>query len=205
MSDDPKNKVIAAALSCFAAKGYAATTMVEIEAAAGLAPGAGGTYRHFRSKRAILDAVIDATVEQPDEILAPAPVSLQGAARDALANLDRQRELLGLLRRDLDQFPELQQRVVDRLIAGPIRIVAERTTAVAPHLDAEAVATLMLGALINFHQMETVMRGRPGGLPRERIVAAWADLYRSIVTTPAPQALPNVGDINEGRQTHGPR
>ncbi len=203
MSEDPKSKVLAAALSCFAAKGYAATTMVEIEAAAGLAPGAGGTYRHFRSKRAILDAVIAAAVEQPDEVLAPDPTSLKGAARGALENLDRQRDLLGLLRRDLDQFPELQQRVMDRLIDGPIRLVAERTAAVAPHLDAEAVATLMLGALINFHQMETFIGGRQGGPSRERIVAAWADLYRSIVTTRPPTTSSNSDESSEGEETDG--
>ena len=39
--------------------------------------GAGGTYRHFPSKRAILEAVIDATVEVPDDEVAPPDPALR--------------------------------------------------------------------------------------------------------------------------------
>lgn len=51
------------------AKGYSATTIADIEAASGLTPGAGGTYRHFGSKREILHAAIDAALAQSDAIL----------------------------------------------------------------------------------------------------------------------------------------
>ena len=140
---DPKTRVVMAAMGCFAAKGYSATTIADIEQAAGLTPGGGGTYRHFPSKREILEAVIDTVLAQTDEVLAPAPDSLEGAARDALAQLDRQRDLMGLMLRDLDQFPELQRKVIKRLVTGPIRLVAERTAAVAPPVDAEALAFLL--------------------------------------------------------------
>ena len=184
VTDDPKARVLAAALRCFAAKGYAATTIIDIEKSAGLTAGAGGTYRHFRSKKAILEGVVDAVVEQGDDVLAPPPASLKDAARTALADLDRQRDLLQLLRRDLDQFPEIQHRIIDRLISGPVRLVADRTAALAPHVDAEAVATLLLGALINAHQIEALMGDRPGVIDRERLVAAWADLYRGVIAPP---------------------
>jgi hypothetical protein len=39
----PKERVTAAALACFAAKGYSATSIADIEAASGLTPGAVGT------------------------------------------------------------------------------------------------------------------------------------------------------------------
>jgi AcrR family transcriptional regulator len=70
---DPKERVTADALACFAAKGYSTTSTADIEAASGLTPGAGGTYRHFRSKREILDAVIDAVLTPNDATLAPPP------------------------------------------------------------------------------------------------------------------------------------
>jgi AcrR family transcriptional regulator len=186
MSDEPRSRVIAAALSCFAAKGFSATTIAEIEAAAGLSPGAGGTYRHFKSKRAILDAVIDSVVEQDDVVLAPVPKSLKGAARDALANMDRQRDVFLLLLRDLDQFPELLERVIDRLITGPYRVVAQRTAAVAPSIDAEATSALLLSALVNFKLIEMLVGSRLGSVSEDRIVAAWAHLYSLVIEGAKP-------------------
>ena len=176
-----RERILDSARSCFAAKGYTATTIADIETAAGLSPGAGGTYAHFGSKKAILEAVIDAVVNQDDETLAPAPKTLAAAARDGLAELDRQRDLMRLMFHDLDQFPELLERVVDRLINGPYRLVAERTAAVAPNLDAEATAALMVGALVNFKVIETLVGQRPGGLSEDRLVDAWAHLYRLLI------------------------
>jgi AcrR family transcriptional regulator len=179
---DPKARILNAALTCFASKGYSATTVAEIEAAAGLKPGGGGTYRHFESKRAILDAVIDAAVGQDDETLAPLGVSLRGAARHTLNGLDRQRELLQLVRRGLDEFPELQVKVLDRLVTGPYRIVAERITQLAPDVDGEAIAALLLGALINHHAMETATAGTEFAIvSRDRIIDAWAFLFRRVI------------------------
>jgi AcrR family transcriptional regulator len=179
---DSKAKVLDAALKCFASKGYSATTIADIELVAGLKPGGGGTYRHFESKRAILEAVIDAAVGQDDETLAPAGMSLRGAARHTFAGLDRQRELLELVRRGLDEFPELQLKVLDRLVKGPYQIVANRITQLAPELDGEALATLMLGALIHFHSMEsTPAAGELALVSRDRIIDAWALLFRRVI------------------------
>jgi AcrR family transcriptional regulator len=180
---DPRERVTVAALACFAAKGYTATSIADIEAASGLTPGAGGTYRHFRSKREILDAVIDAALAQSDAILAPPPKSLEGAARAAFAQLDRQRDLMALMLRDLDQFPDLQRKVIDRLLTGPIRIVADRTAAIAPQVDADALALLLVGALINVKVIKMLGGGSKPKISQKRLVAAWARLYRSVIAT----------------------
>jgi len=42
----------------FSQRGYAATSIARIEEAAGLTPGAGGLYHHFKSKEAVLAAGI---------------------------------------------------------------------------------------------------------------------------------------------------
>ncbi|MDA8061910.1 MAG: helix-turn-helix domain containing protein, partial [Actinomycetota bacterium] len=66
-STDTAERIVAAALKLFAEHGYEATSVAEIEAAVGLTPGAGGIYRHFRSKRDVLAAAVrsasDATAE----------------------------------------------------------------------------------------------------------------------------------------------
>jgi hypothetical protein len=114
------------------------------------------------------------------------PKSLKGAARDALANMDRQRDVFLLLLRDLDQFPELLERVIDRLITGPYRVVAQRTAAVAPSIDAEATSALLLGALINFKLIEMLVGSRLGSVSEDRIVAAWAHLYSLVIEGAKP-------------------
>src|SRR3982751_3114689 len=50
--------LIDVALSLFATEGYRGTTIRKIEHAAGLTPGAGGMYRHFRSKEDLLLAAV---------------------------------------------------------------------------------------------------------------------------------------------------
>jgi AcrR family transcriptional regulator len=46
------------------AKGFEATSVSQIEAAAGLAAGSGALYRHFKSKDALLDAGIDRQLDR---------------------------------------------------------------------------------------------------------------------------------------------
>ena len=70
---------------CFVSRGYAATTIADIEQAAGLrSVGAGGTYRHFESKRAILEAVVDAAVGVPDDEIAPPSDDIEATADEML-------------------------------------------------------------------------------------------------------------------------
>ncbi|GAB4931234.1 hypothetical protein MAHJHV33_48350 [Mycobacterium avium subsp. hominissuis] len=41
-----------------AAKGYAATSVADIQRESGLAPGSGALYKHFGSKRELLEAAV---------------------------------------------------------------------------------------------------------------------------------------------------
>jgi AcrR family transcriptional regulator len=173
---DARRRVLQAAISCFAAKGYSATKIADIELAAGLTPGAGGTYRHFPTKRAILDAVIDAIVGASDDELAPPQNDLEATAHSSLAYM--RPELMRIFFRDLDEFPEHRERIVDRLVTGPYRIVAERIGNVNPGIDAEATAAVLLGSLINFRIIETLIGPGRNGIDQQRFVDAWADLYR---------------------------
>src|SRR5258707_10822662 len=48
----------------FSQQGYKATSVAQVEAAAGLAPGSGALYHHFKSKEALLDAGIDRQLDR---------------------------------------------------------------------------------------------------------------------------------------------
>ena len=54
-----RERLVNEAMRLFSAKGFDATSVSQIEAAAGLAPGSGALYHHFKSKEALLDAGID--------------------------------------------------------------------------------------------------------------------------------------------------
>ncbi len=51
---DTRDRILAASLALFAEKGFAPTTVAEIEGAVGLRPGSGALYRHFSSKDELL-------------------------------------------------------------------------------------------------------------------------------------------------------
>ena len=53
-----RERILKEAMRLFADQGFAATTVAQIEAAAGLSPGSGALYRHFPSKNDILAAGI---------------------------------------------------------------------------------------------------------------------------------------------------
>ena len=118
-----RERVLDAAMDLFGRQGYRATTIAQIEAAAGLAPGAGGLYRHFRSKRELLEAGLRrqfATGRELDGRLDPAgvpqgagPAAFLAVARAGLRRLEQERDLNRVLLRDLAAFPDLLSEVRD--------------------------------------------------------------------------------------------
>jgi AcrR family transcriptional regulator len=177
MSDDPKERILRAAMRCFADKGYAATTMADIESAAGFQPRTGGTYRHFKSKYAILDAALDGELGALREATAAAPAdpgSVVETARAALRTLDGQRDLMKVLFRDLDAFPELFERMSEQLIQSTYRETAVRIAAMSPDADAEAIAAVTVGSLVNFKIIEAFTGRTPNDVDDERFAQAWA-------------------------------
>src|ERR1044071_979743 len=63
-----RERIVSEAMRLFAERGYRGTTVGEIEEAAGLAPRAGGLYKHFRSKEEVLEAGIERHVGEIDVI-----------------------------------------------------------------------------------------------------------------------------------------
>ena len=82
-----RDRLLATALKLFSAKGYAATSVAHIQQAAGLAPGSGALYKHFGSKRELLEAAvshrIDAIVSAREQYDAGNPKSVEEAVRSA--------------------------------------------------------------------------------------------------------------------------
>ena len=128
-ASDTRSKILAAALELFAERGYTATSVGEIEAAAGLAPRSGALYKHFPSKEALLDAALSERIAEIDafnerlvlEPLGDLRAELTLVASWGLAELARERDLIRIVMRDGGRVPELAERfhatVVKRGIA----------------------------------------------------------------------------------------
>jgi AcrR family transcriptional regulator len=64
MGSDTRMRILDAALSQFVSRGVDAVAVTDLEKAAGLSPGSGSFYRHFRSKRDVLAAVVGREIER---------------------------------------------------------------------------------------------------------------------------------------------
>ena len=118
LSGRTRERILREAMRLFGELGYEPTTIAQIEGAAGLSPGSGGLYRHFRSKEQVLRegvlaqvasvADLAAFIDDPDG-LAQMPIRAQLAAlaRAGLRRMDSKRDLNRILhRRDLPHFRE---------------------------------------------------------------------------------------------------
>ncbi len=177
---DARLRILDAALDCFAAKGYKATTIVDIEEAAGLSPGSGGTYRHFKSKREMLEVAIERARADNDAFLAPVNTSMVGSAHDGIELFRRNRHLFTLLFRDLAQFPDLVGQVSD-LVLRVYRVAAERTAVITPDGDAEAIAVVVSGAMLSFGLFETMLGTHALDVDEERFAQAWGLMLNLLI------------------------
>ncbi len=195
--DDPgvtgsaaRGRVLAAGMKLFGAQGYTATTVAQIESAAGLRPGSGGLYRHFDSKQGLLEAGVReqlgrqrelfAFIEDPAALAAlPLRDRLATVARAALARLESERDLNRIILRDLEQFPELLELVrtqemqrIQSMLSGWLSAQSGATA----ELDWDAVATVLMGSVSHFWLLRDAMGTHPSGLDEDRLVRTLADV-----------------------------
>lgn len=183
-----KDRILREAMRLFAERGYERTSIADIQAAVGLAPGSGALYKHFPSKEAVLTAGMDqflAGGERARELIRTVP----GPAEDALAVLGRaamqmlqdDRDVLRITYRELDAFPELRDRVRNQRMQATYAAIADwlRDRAARGEVrvqDPEAAAAVLLGAITSFKVFEVLLGKPPAGLDEERFVRAWLDV-----------------------------
>jgi len=183
-----RERILDAAVELFGTKGYSATSVGEIESAAGLVPRAGALYKHFESKRALLDAAVArraSVAERAGELVGELLIGdvrkeahLYGHGSLRLIRDDQ--ALLRIVMREGDNFPELRDefhgRIVSRGHASTVewlRLAAQRTGAPEPDLD--GLAALLLGEVINHCILDTLFGAPPGGLSDDEFIDIWTD------------------------------
>lgn len=183
MAGETRTRILDGARALFAEQGVGATSIVQIEARAGLSPGSGSFYRHFPDKDALLDAVVARELALAVEVRASRTAndrSLEAHYRATLDELDRMADLITLLAREGRQRAELFGPVREVLAEGGARAEAEllrarQSAAGDAGVDLDAVATVAMFALIGHHMAEYFF-GVPVGVDRTRFTQALAAL-----------------------------
>ena len=197
MTRSTRERIVAEALRLFADRGYAATSVAEIEAASGLSPGAGGLYRHFRSKEEVLAAAIREHIARTGQQLStylqqagtlhdqPLAARLRLACQVGLAKMREEQDLVRVLFRDLDQFPalvaEMREGIVNPLYDGIATWLSAQPEFEGAGEDWAAIATILGGAVVNYWLANASLYEPPQRVDEQRFVDGWARLALGLV------------------------
>jgi len=150
-----RERLVTEAMRLFSSKGYQATSVSQIEAAAGLAAGSGALYHHFKSKEALLDAGIDRQLDRRRAMrdiralfagLGDLHAELTVLGRYLLTVIDEEIELLQIAARTPAGQSTRLDTAYAALVEGLNSELAEWITAWAPNLsDDQRVVLAALG------------------------------------------------------------
>lgn len=194
-----RQRLLDAGITLFAEKGFAATTVGEIEAAVGLQPRRGALYKHYPSKEALLeeavrrhidsvaigatqvgDLEITSVVAADLELLRPL---LRALGRWFLDELDRQRDLIRLLEHESQRFAHLTEEVRRDIIDAGNRAASRLLASAAPEVDdPEAAAVLLLASLAGVRRTAWTLGSPPLAVDDERVLDRWTDMVLALIS-----------------------
>ncbi|QKW32731.1 TetR/AcrR family transcriptional regulator [Actinomadura sp. NAK00032] len=189
MPSTTRDRVLDAALELIQEHGFGGTTVTDIEELAGLSPGSGSFYRHFRSKEEVFRAVLERELDRARrhrEEFERGPVDddpRAALARRLVQQLDylaRVRPLINLLAREHGRFPEVTRRIRSVLVDRGIAEEAEHLTRDMPdgdgHADPHALLAVVVSALTGYELSRGFFGRPPADVAPERFAAALAAL-----------------------------
>ncbi len=206
MSNMPptRERIVDEAMRLFSQHGYAATSIARIEEAAGLTPGAGGLYHHFKSKEAVLAAGIERQLERLGALrrirqvlgsLGDLRAELTLTARYFLTELDNESELLRILASDVRNRPQVLTAAAEELVNSTLADfagwIAEEAERAVPVEEAKAIAVFGLGSLLSSRLLRDVL-GVPVQVDDETLVDAWVQTMATAMAEPTQ--IPPAGD-----------
>jgi AcrR family transcriptional regulator len=204
-SNSTKERIVDEAMRLFGEKGYKGASIVQIEAAAGLSPGAGGLYRHFSSKEELLVAGVRRHLERLDALREVRQVfanygdlraELAVTARYFLTELDSQTELFRILVSERRQRPQLLNQAVDELIASTYKNFADWLRQVAGTSlgedEAMTISTLALGSLLSSRLLRNVVGVESLSVDDAAIVPTWVEMVVSLLPDAGGTRLPHL-------------
>ena len=190
METTTKERLVTEAMRLFGQQGYRATSVNQIEKAAGLVPGCGALYNHFKSKQELLSAVVD---RQLDRRRAMHDISalfagsgdlrteLSLLCRYLITVLDQESEFLQVAARTpADASPRLTDAFA-ALVDGLRSELGDWITGCAPALDpseAARIAAVGVDALLGRRTSRIVFHANHIDTTEE-YVTDWTDMIAS--------------------------
>jgi AcrR family transcriptional regulator len=188
-----RERLMSAAMALFAERGFAGTSVGEIERAAGLAPRSGALYQHFKGgKDELLRCTIERELRAVDELgsvmemlpLGDLRAEFTLMARWNLSSLERRSELARFVRRDAARLsPELRDELYDRLVGQPYEQVVtwlEGRLDGEEQTDLQALALVLIESMSAYHSMRRTFDRTPGDVDDDRFIAAWVETALSV-------------------------
>lgn len=180
-----RERLVTEAMRLFSTNGFEATSVSQIEAAAGLAAGSGALYHHFKSKEALLNAGIDRQLDRRRAMqdiralfagLGDLRAELTALGRYVLTVIDEETELLQVAARTpAGRSPRLDTAYA-ALVDGLIAELAEWIVVWAPTMpqqDRKVLATLGVNSILGARFATSLFRESAGRLPDESYLTEW--------------------------------
>jgi AcrR family transcriptional regulator len=194
-----RERLLDAAMNLFARQGYGATSIADIQGACGLSPGSGALYKHFPSKKALLQEATRRHLEQMgamhDDYNRTRPTDVKGALRAGAeqiwASVNNNTALLRVMFRE----PEALDGMVDdvwsvatttayKRVGRALAAATEDGTAQVD--DPEATAIVLVAALAYLPIAQLLVGRTPGDVDTERFRQAWLRLAEGVFTGTPP-------------------
>ncbi len=189
-----RDRLLGEALTLFAAKGYAATSVADIQRASGLAPGSGALYKHFASKRELLEAAVAYRI---DSIVAAREAYDAGDRRDVEQavrtagrliwdNFKQSEDLLKVMLREPEELGDLDEKTWQVITDNAYQRFADELAASnrsgrTSIPDPEAAAAVAIGSLSYAATLQALTGRSPGNIEDDRYFEAWVNQTVSVL------------------------
>jgi AcrR family transcriptional regulator len=192
-----RERLVTEAMRLFGEQGYQATSVAQIEAAAGLAPGSGALYHHFKSKEALLDAGINRQLDRRRAMrdiralfrgLGDLRSELTMLARYMLAVLDEETQLLRIASSVPRDRSKRLNDAYGALFDGLYAELSDWIAGWAPSIDARDAAILGavgVDSLLGKRATRMLFHAPVADIPDEQYIAEWTAMLASRI-----EALP---------------
>lgn len=180
-----RERLITEAMRLFSEQGYRATSVAQIEAAVGLAPGSGALYHHFKSKEALLEAGIDRQLDRRHAMrdiralfagLGDLRTELTMMGRYVLSVLDEETQLLQVAARTPSDRSARLNDAYAALVDGLCAELADWVQGWVPGIskdDAAVIGAVGVNALLGKRATSTLFHAPGTESPDEQYIAEW--------------------------------
>ncbi len=194
MTKGTRDQLVDSARRLFASRGFAATTIGDIEEAAGFTRRGGTFYRHFETKNDVLDAIVDDHVSQVREVkrlrdlypLADRRSELLLLGRLLLAELDNEEAIHRILDKEGDRVDAARREMTEQILHNGYRNLVELFTGwLSTEVDdCDALVVVLIGGLVNLRRNRWTFGAVPLDVDDDRALNVWVGLAESAINAP---------------------